>query len=193
MGGTGSGVEVKMGRRKKNLAVDSLDVPPADPKTEHINQVDTAVRAIEQRYGPGRLMAACPDLDLAEKMRRQITKYSEAVWEGTVDDVRVHGAALIRGYQALEKVYLASFEPLDHSKVIEAPLGDGSVLAIVADITGYKPAPGDQRAVLAIGAETVAQMWDEQAKKTLGAMAQHFPGAKIESVTAKLPEDDIPF
>lgn len=184
-----------MAKKKKTLAEQVAEnAAPADPKVEEIAQVDAAVRAIEMTYGPGRLLDACPQLELAAKMRRQMALYNEAVWSGSLDDVRVHGAALVRGYQKLEATYLeAGFKPLDQSKVIEAPLGDGSVLAIVSDITGYRPVAGDRRAVLAIGAETVAAMWDEQIKKTLGAMAQHFPGSRIEAVRSKLVDDDIPF
>ena len=185
-----------MPKRKKPLAETKNEVPPVDPKIEIIAQVDSAVREIELKYGAGRLLAACADLELAAKMRRQMVLYNEAIWQGGEGDARVQGQGLLKGYEALERHYLTNGgEPLNHAAVIEADLGDGSVLAIVPDITHFSPKPGDDRDVLAIGADTVAEMFDEKTRETLGQMAKHFPGAKIEAVRDKRPvgDDEIPF
>ena len=185
-----------MPKRKKPLAETKNEVPPVDPKIEIIAQVDSAVREIELKYGAGRLLAACADLELAAKMRRQMVLYNQAIWQGGEGDARVQGQGLLKGYEALERHYLANGgEPLNHAAVIEADLGDGSVLAIVPAIEHFSPKPGDGRDVLAIGADTVAEMFDEKTRETLGQMAKHFPGAKIEAVRDKRPvgDDEIPF
>lgn len=185
------GVKGKKKPRARELDEQAREI---DPRAEVVAQVDSAVRALELKYGPGRLLAACPDLELARKMRSQLAKYNDAVWTGTLEDVQVHGPAVVRGYQALERAFLgAGHLPLDWSQVVEAPLEDGSVLAVVADIAGYKPAPGDARAIIAIPAEVVAELWSEQERKTLSAMAQRFPGCAIETVRRKPLEDEIPF
>ena len=139
-----------MPKRKKPLAETKNEVPPVDPKIEIIAQVDSAVREIELKYGAGRLLAACADLELAAKMRRQMVLYNEAIWQGGEGNARVQGQGLLKGYEALERHYLANGgEPLNHAAVIEADLGNGSVLAIVPAIEHFSPKPGDGRAVLA--------------------------------------------
>ena len=181
-----------MGKAKKAVAAPVEQEPPVDPKAEAVRQTDMAVRELELRYGPGRLLAACPDLALAEKMRRQMQLYNDAVYGGSAADMQAQG--LIKGYQALERAFLeAGGQPLDHSAVIETELDNGSVLAIVPDITQYSPRPGETREVLAIGAGAVAEMFDKRTRETLAAVSRHWPGAHIESAKRKPLEDEIPF
>ena len=183
-----------MAKQKKQKAESKAEAPPPDPKIAIIAQVDSAVREFEHRYGPGRLIAACSDLDLAGRMDRQRTKYNAAIYEGTAAEAEALGQGLLRGYQALERAYLAAGgQELDHSQVIEAPLDNGSILAICADITHYKPRPGETRDVLAIGSDVVAELFDERARKTMAAVARHWPGSYVESARAKLVDDEIPF
>ena len=183
-----------MGKTKKAVAAPVEQEPPVDFKVEAVRQTDMAVREIELRYGPGRLLAACPDLALAEKMRRQMQLYNDAVYGGSAADTQVQAQGLIKGYQALERAFLeAGGQPLDHAKVIETELDNGSVLAIVPDITQYSPRPGETREVLAIGAGTVAEMFDKRTRETLAAVSRHWPGAHIESAKRKPLEDEIPF
>ena len=163
-----------MGRAKKAVAAPVEQEPPVDPKTEAVRQTDMAVRELELRYGPGRLLAACPDLALAEKMRRQMQLYNDAVYGGSAADTQVQAQGLIKGYQALERAFLrAGGQPLDHAAVIETELDNGSVLAI--------------------GAGTVAEMFDKRTRETLAAVSRHWPGAHIESARRKPLEDEIPF
>ena len=77
--------------------------------------------------------------------------------------------------------------------MIETELHGGAVLAIVPDITQYSPKPGETREVLAIGAATVAEMFDKQTRETLAAVSRHWPSAHIESARSKPLEDEIPF
>ena len=183
-----------MATAKKSMAAPIEQAPPADPKIEAVQQTDLAVRELELRYGPGRLLAACPDLALAEKMRRQMQLYNDAVYGGSAADTQVQAQGLIKGYQALERAFLeAGGQPLHYSAVIETELDNGSVLAIVPDITRYSPRPGETRDVLAIGAGTVAEMFDKRTRETLAAVSRYWPGAHIESAKRKPLEDEIPF
>ncbi len=183
-----------MGRTKKAAAAPVEQEPAVDPKAEAVRQTDMALRELELRYGPGRLLAACPDLALAEKMRRQMQLYNDAVYGGSAADTQVKAQGLIKGYQALERAFLeVGGQPLDHSAVIETELDNGSMLAIVPDITQNSPKPGETRDVLAIGAHTVAEMFDKRTRETLAAVSRHWPGAHIESAKRKPLEDEIPF
>ena len=87
-----------------------------------IAQVDSAVREIELKYGAGRLLAACADLELAAKMRRHMVLNHEAIWQGEEADAPVQGQGLLKGYEALERHYLANGgKTLNHAAVRDAP------------------------------------------------------------------------
>mgnify|MGYP001162157839 CR=1 FL=1 len=162
---------------------------------QDIGQVDTFVRALEQTYGYGRLLAVCPDLDLAAKMRRQIDKFNQAILEADWDGVRVHGQATIKGYQALERAYLAAgFKPIDQRAVIEAVMPNGAVLQIVAEGACHRVIEGDEREVIAIGAEAIGELFHERVKDTIKTAAKFFPGARIETIRNKdWVDDELPF
>ena len=160
-----------------------------------IGQVDTFVLALERRYGFGRLLMACPDLELAERMRRQEDKFRQAIIDNDEQAIRAHGQGTIKGYQALERAYLAAgFKEIDQSAVIETLMPDGTVLQIVADVAKHRPVDGDTREIIGIGADVVATLFDEKMKKTLADVSKHWPGARVEQIRRKpIVADEIPF
>ena len=179
-----------MGKKKEEIITRD---GPTDPKAEMVGSVDQVIKSYEAKYGFGRLLMATPDLDLVDRVKAQRERYNRAVYEGTPADVQKHGQSVIAGYGALEAKYLAAgFTALNPAEQQEALLPDGSVLVIVPSVEQYV---GDGRQAICIGADVVGMLWDEKTRETLGQMAKHFPGAKIEAVRDKRPvgDEEIPF
>lgn len=164
-----------------------------DAISEAVANVDTAIAALETKYGFGRLLLATPDLDLVRRVKAQSERYNRAIIDGLPEDITQHGQSLIAGYQALEKKYLAAgFLPLDPTQQQEALLPDGTVLVVVPTADQYI---GDGRQAIAIGVDQVADLLADKTKEALSVVAKSFPGCRIESIRDKRPLNDgeVPF
>lgn len=158
--------------------------------------VDAVAREMDSKWGVNRLLRSCPDAGLRERMERQLQKFNAAIWES--DDaatVRAHGTGVVKGWQALERAAVAAgMEPLTAGREIETAMDDGSVLVIVPSVDRYVRRTGDDRAMIVIAADAVAQLLRQQSE-TVKAVMREFPGAAIESVRPIdwSKGDDIPF
>jgi hypothetical protein len=167
------------------------------PATKHevLSQVEVIVKAVDQRgrdidtrWGIGRLPALVPH-DVAERFRVQHRKFSGAIWEYDAEQARKHGDAMLRAYDKLEQLAIASgASPAPPEQwEFETPAG---LVILVRDIR-------DTARVDRGGRE--AQVWslDEianviAAHPILAAAKVHFPGATIEAVRpAKRDRDKL--
>jgi hypothetical protein len=177
----------------------ALMAPPPD-KCEIVSQIDTVIKAVDRRareleelWGLGRLPSLVPH-ELAERFRLQQRKFSTAVWEYKIEEVRKHGDAMLRAYAKLEEVAAAAGAQPAPAEQWEFETDDGLVVLVrdMAD-TGRAQLHGRK-----------AQVWslDEiisivRAHPVLVAAKQCFPGATVESVRPALEvrdfDDQIPF
>ena len=169
-------------------------------EADHIlAQVDQVVDDIETKWGYGRLKTLT-DFDLLEKWQAQREKMNKAFEVGKITDIRVHGPAMIKAWQALDRAATeAGHKPLDPFW-LETKLPDGKVVAVAKCDAGAKEAKknADGRDVIVYNikdaAVMIASYWDRKTDETIKAVQQHFPGARITAVRQKDPlDDELPF
>ncbi len=160
-----------------------------------IDGLDHAAVEMEHKWGVGRLRLLVP-LDLRERFDRQLVLFNEAVWSADVHETRIQGAALERGWRALDQAATeAGAKPID-PVVWEVRRENGTVLGIVRD-------NADAHAVLADGRRMELWTLDEivrvldGAGKNIVAVKQEFPGAVVTDVRPATIDwsrgDEIPF
>lgn len=167
--------------------------PPTQAEAlSQINQivrlVDERGRQMDHRWGIGRLPLLVP-IEVAERFRVQHRKFSGAVWEYDPAEVQKHGEAMLRAYNKLDELAVASGASLAPPEQWEFETPDGLVV-LVRDIkdTGRVELNG-----------RTAQVWslDEianviAAHPMLAAAKAAFPGATVEQVRpAKELRDDL--
>jgi hypothetical protein len=156
----------------------SKNVADTPVVTHWMKQVSIAAQSFESRWTSRALRRV--DAVLAQAMREQIDLYQEACVTGSRADVEEHGAATVRGYQAITKAMIDAAEP-DDAYMIGRDGKTGLVVAI-----------GDQKACVERVREVVGQaaVWcspDEVAAllagiegfKMIAAVKNRFPGAEI--------------
>jgi hypothetical protein len=100
---------------------------PQEVMSHWFRQVDAAREAVEERWAPGTMRTV--DYELARKVGEQRRLFTEACVCGTQADIEEHGAAMLRGYEALTEAMEASGEPEDR----QAP----SLQKLVEEAGGY--------------------------------------------------------
>lgn len=162
-----------------------------------VMQVDERARAIELKWGCGRLQRLV-GADLAERFLLQQRKLNEAVWAADIEGVRVQAAGMLRAYDALEAmaVQLGS-EPLD-PQVWEARLDDGRVLMVArTDAEAWVQAARNRaagRECVLYSLEQIAGFISLPTFDPLNAVLATFPGSVVDKVTRLEladPLDDI--
>lgn len=152
-----------------------------------IDEVDALAHRLEQEWGAGRLRPLV-STDLREKFDRQRYLFNQAVWHGTLEDVRREAARMVKAWQAVERAALASGADKAAGAVWEvAGEETGTVFALVRD-------GADARAVKAEGRAVTVYTLDEIARLLEGfpaiAVAKaHFPGAEV--VAVRTPSDPL--
>lgn len=162
-------------------------------------QVDQVVNDIETKWGYGRLKKLT-GYELYEKWQSQRDKFNKAFEIGKIVDIRVHGAAMIKAWQALDRAATESgYEPLP-PLWLEHKLEDGKIVAIANCDTGSKEAKKnlDGRDVIVYNiqdaAAIIASFWDRETDAIAKAVQEQFPGARITAARRKEPlEDELPF
>ena len=155
-----------------------------------VDGVDEDARRQEAKWGVGRLELLVPD-ELREKFRRQLTRFNEAIIKQSVYDVRQSGAAMRRGWEALDRAATAAgAEPLKED-MWEILLPDGRVVAFCRDNTHAYAVFRSGRKVDVWTPEEIARLIDKFPEIALAKKT--FPGATVVSARSKQTEDDVPF
>jgi len=155
-----------------------------------VRNVDQRAKQIEQRWGIGRLPLLVP-LEWAERFRLQQRKFSGAVWEYNLAEVKNHGDAMLRAYAKLDELATAAHGEPAKPEQWEFTVGaDEELIILVRDIkdTGRVDTGGRQCQVWSL--DEIASVIRNH--PLIAAAKEQFPGAIVESVRpAKAARDKL--
>lgn len=158
-----------------------------------LDGVDEFARQMERKWGVGRLELLVDD-DLREKFRRQLRRFNKAIQEHEVAGVRKAGAAMRRGWEALDHAAeRAGAKQLDPA-IWEIRMPDGRVAAFCRDSSDAYAATWTGRYIDVWSVEEIARIIESFPEIALAKRT--FPGVTVTNIRAKrIPEpiDEIPF
>ena len=144
-----------------------------------IDDLDIVAKAMETKWGCDRLRLLVP-VELREKFDRQRYLTNQAIWHGSLEDVRAQARRMITAWRALDRqAGAAGAAPLSPA-VWEFAMEDGAVGAIVRDIASARSVAAEGRFVRVFSLDEVARML--AAFPELSRAKIVFPGATIERV-----------
>ena len=168
----------------------------ADRIRAAIAEHDRVCSKFEAEWGVGRL----PEIagpDLALKYLQQMDRLTAAMAERSVDRVEKACAGLCRAYAALADAAIANGEEPISGNCFEAPMPDGSVIAICrtdAEAGAY----GKKHGVRSFSAREIGVIVAaDDAGRWIGEVKDAMPDASISSISEKghraSLNDDVPF
>lgn len=150
--------------------------------------IDHLVAEMERRWGVGRLRLLVGD-DLRAKFDRQVSKLGEALDAYDLAAVRVHGPAMVRAWQALDRAATdAGARPLE-PVVWEVRLADGTVAAIVRSTAEAHAVALDGRQGQIWTLEEIARVIDRWPE--IGRAKATFPGAIVTDIRDRRRAADL--
>jgi hypothetical protein len=164
-----------------------------------VDGVDHRCRELDRKWGIGRLRLLVDD-ELRARFDRQREMFSAALVSGDEEQVALHGAAMRRGWDALDAAATAAgAEPL-HPEVWECTLpGSGEVVAIVRTEAEAQHVCRDAEVYSLAEIATLIERLGDQIRK----VKTLYPGASVAEIrdreppliTTPIPEDgdEIPF
>lgn len=99
---------------------------------EVVDDVDLIAVEMERKWGADRLRLLV-GAELREKFDRQRYKFNQAVWHGSLEDVRQEGGRMVKAWQVLDRSATEAGKAQAAPEVWEVPLRNGSVVALVRD------------------------------------------------------------
>ena len=168
----------------------------ADRIRAAIAEHDRVCSQFENEWGVGRL----PEIagpDLALKYLQQMDRLTTAMADRSVERIEKACAGLCRAYPALAEAAIANGEKPISGDCFEAPMPDGSVIAICrneAEATAYSKKHG----VRSFSAKEIGVMIHaDDAGRWLGKVKELMPDASIKTISEKplsaSLDEDIPF
>ena len=168
----------------------------ADRIRAAIAEHDRVCAQFEDEWGVGRL----PEIagpDLALKYLQQMDRLTTAMADRSVERIEKACAGLCRAYPALAEAAIANGEKPISGDCFEAPMPDGSVIAICrneAEATAYSKKHG----VRSFSAKEIGVMIHaDDAGRWLGKVKELMPDASIKTISEKplsaSLDEDIPF
>lgn len=153
--------------------------------TELIEDAKLVAREMEEKWGLGGLRLRV-EAGLREKFDRQRYLYNQAIWNGSLEELREQCRKMAVAYRALDRAATAGGATRKPGGQWEAALSDGMVLVVVPDNEAARSVTGDGRRKVVWTMAEVAHMVDEH---TAILMAKaHFPGARIEPFDTAMPD-----
>jgi|SRR5215207_5021992 len=153
-----------------------------------IDEVDALAASMESKWGCDRLrLLVCREL--RERFDRQRYLFNQAIWHGKdVEAVRREAGRMVRAWKALDKAAEeAGKAPLD-PQVLEVPLDDGSVAAIVPSNAHASLVRAEGRKLAVYTLEDVARLLSHDRAIVTAKLV--FPGATVTAVR-KQPSDPL--
>ncbi len=144
-----------------------------------IDEADTVASATETKWGYGRLRLLV-SAELREKFDRQRYMFNQALWHGTLEDVRVQSLRMGTAWKALDRAATEAGHQPASAELWEVPLEDGSVAILARDEVSARLATGDGRNVRVYTLDEVAKLLS--GFPTLARIKDHFPGAAVTDV-----------
>lgn len=175
----------KIPRANKGIAISAPETPC--PKWQIVPSMYLAGKAaldeseflevsLERKWGRGRLRLLV-STELREKLDRQRYLTKQAIWEGTLEDVRREGKRMATAWKVLDKAATeAGFLPIEPS-VWETVLSNGFVAAIVREPELANKVVTEGRKMIVFTLDEVARMIE--AFPEVCAVKEVFPGAEI--------------
>lgn len=179
-----------------------IGAPPT--RLERMDQITIVADAVrerenlaERRWGIGRLPRLVP-IDLATKFHTQARKFNASVWDGTAEEARRHGDAMMRAYDALEAAASSGGHSYAKPEVWEMEV-DGKLVLLIRDKAEIPCVNTQGRECQVWSLDEVASVIGAQ--EILIAAKAAFEGATIEGMRpAKKVKDklddslaDLPF
>ena len=159
--------------------------------------VDEVARGIQTAWGYHRL-EILTESELLEKFTRQRKSYNEAIYKGTLDQVRKQSAAMIRGWRALDAAAKeAGHETLPDNYIESEPIDDTIYAFTTGDAANAKALQkGRQHQIVTYTAQEAALIihkWPQL--RQVEYVKEMFRGASVKEVRVKEKElnDSIPF
>jgi hypothetical protein len=168
----------------------------------HIDGLDHVAIEMERKWGADRLRLLV-SAELREKFDRQRFLVNNAIWSGTLEDVRVSCERMIKAWHALDRSATISGQPVLNPAVWEIALEGGETLALARSDADANHVAREGRAVIIWSLEEVARLISARVFEQ--KVKREFPGASITSVrqtisdplrrmnSGSLLDDEIPF
>ena len=154
--------------------------------------IDFVASEMEKKWGVGRLRLLVND-ELREKFDHQHKKFNAALYLNDYEQTKIHGQAMKRAWEALDKAAMLAGKHTLSPQVWEARRTDGKVMAIVRTNEDAHAVVTDGRFVEVWTIEEFARLingsWNQ-----IGKAKEVFPGATVLNYTdSELLDDKIPF
>lgn len=155
-----------------------------------IDGVDQVAIEMEAKWGADRLRLLV-GADLREKFDRQRYKLNQAIWHGSLEDVREQSERMARAWRSLDRAAEAAGQAPLSPHVWEVALSDGTVAAIVPSEEHATAVRADGRRVAVYSLEEIGRFLS--AYPSVARAKATFPGAKVTQVakTVRDPLDAI--
>ena len=141
-----------------------------------IDGVDATAKEMERKWGVGRLRLLV-DADMRFRFDEQRRLLNDAIWDVDCGKVDREAAAMIRGWQALDKIATENGAQPLAPNVWEVVKPDGTVIAFVQTSAEAFAVAADGRYVEVWTTDEVARL--SHATNFVANIKQTFPGAKI--------------
>lgn len=168
----------------------------------HIDGLDQVAIEMERKWGADRLRLLV-SAELREKFDRQRFLVNNAIWSGSLEDVRISCERMIKAWQALDRNATTSGQAVLNPAVWEIALEGGQTLALARSDADANHVAREGRAVIIWSLEEVARLISAQVFEQ--AVKREFPGALVFNVrqtisdplrrmnSGSLLDDEIPF
>lgn len=168
----------------------------------YIDGLDHVAIGMERKWGADRLRLLV-SAELREKFDRQRFLVNNAIWSGSLEDVRVSCERMIKAWQALDRHATESGQAVLNPAVWEIALEGGQTLALARSDADANHVAREGRAVIIWSLEEVARLISAQVFEQ--AVKREFPGALVTNVrqtisdplrrmdSGSLLDDEIPF
>lgn len=143
-----------------------------------VKAVDRIGREMEEKWGVGRLPTLVP-IVWAERFRDQQRRFSAAVWAVEPVSARKQGEAMLRAYEKLDALAVASGAKYGPSEQWEFEGPDG-LIVLVRDISRVGQARLDGRAAAVWSLDEIASVIRNH--PILAKAKSEFAGAVVESI-----------
>jgi hypothetical protein len=154
----------------------------------YVDGADETAAQMEQKWGADRLrLLVSPEL--REKFDRQRYLLNQAIWHGELEDVRRESGRMVNAWMALDRAAEAAGALKLNPVVWEVALADGSVAAIVADVTHAKSVIAEGRKVSVYTLDEIGRLLS--AYPDIARAKLVFPGASVTEIRSRSVEDPL--
>lgn len=151
--------------------------------SEAIDDMKLVIREMDEKWGHGslRMMAEAP---LREKFDRQRYLVNQAIWTGSLEEVRLQTKRMVSAYRALDRAVEASGGVPKPIEQWETVLDFGAVLVVVRHPDDADKVKADGRKKVVWSLQEVANLIDAHTASIYAKL--EFPGATVERVESRI-------